>query len=132
MSLCGQLFFFWYNWKSKKNPFYTKKKLTSEKSLLVITTWPIDNEMVVRSAFFNLAMFFGVCLFNFYKVEIVGGWFFQQIGPPGQFGPEVVMSARLCTYVSPPHAIFFVSMDWCGGSLLRGLVCSFPCPRVEP
>ena len=82
--------------------------------------------MVVRSAFFNLAMFFGVCLFNFYKVEIVGGWFFQQIGPLGQFGPEVVMSVRLCTYVSPSHAIFLCpwtgaegpsSVDWCVVSL---------------
>ena len=114
-------FFFLIKLKIKinKNPFY-KKKLTSHKSLLVITTQHIDNEMVVRSAFFNLAMFFGVCLFNFYKVEIVGGWFFQQIGPLGQFVPEVVMSVRLCTYVSPPHAIFCV----------HGLVRRVPPPRT--
>ena len=46
-----------------------------------------------------------------------------------RFGLVVAMSM----YMSVPfHVISFASMDWCGASLVHGLVWSVRRPRVEP
>ena len=67
--------------------------------------------------------------------EIWAQWiYFHRIGPLGQFGLVVAMSGCMhgVCVVSPSHAILLVSVDWFGASLVRGLVRSVPCPRVEP
>ena len=56
--------------------------------------------------------------------------FFHRIGPMGRFGLVVAMYVSLFVtlFVCPLPMQFFASMDWCGASLVRGLVRSVPRP----
>ena len=55
---------------------------------------------------------------------------FHRIGPLGRFSLVVAMSVH--GWVVPSPCYFFAWVDWCGVSLVRGLVRSVPRPRMEP
>ena len=68
-----------------------------------------------------------------FSIQVFSWKDFHRIGPLGRFGLVVAMSVRVFLFLSVPSPCdFFASVDWCGGSLVHGLVWIVRRPCVEP
>ena len=82
------------------------------------------------------------CKENYREMTPIGGWSgklsylkvatvdFQRIG---RFFLVVAMSVYIYIYISVPFSCnFFASKNWCGASLVHGLMQCIRRPRMEP